>query len=93
MAKENVSLDFRLKRIYETRNYHLDKIKHNDLMSEKHKKVCRALNYFEHFLVFISAVSGCVLISPFALLVGVLVGITSSAVGRKICGITAEIKM
>ena len=35
-------------------------------MSEKHKKVCRALNYFEHFLVLISAVSGCVSVSAFA---------------------------
>ena len=34
MAKENESLDFRLK-IDETRNYLLDEIKHNDLMSEK----------------------------------------------------------
>ena len=25
---------------------------------KKHKKVCRALNYFEHFLFFVSAVSG-----------------------------------
>ena len=46
--------------------YHLEEIKNNDLMSEKHKKVCRALNYFEHFLVLISAVSGCVSVSAFA---------------------------
>ena len=47
MVKENVSLDFRLKKkIPETINYLLDKIKHKDLMSEKIKKVCRALNYF-----------------------------------------------
>ena len=50
-------------------------------MSEKHKKVCRGLNYSQHFLVFISAVSGCVLISAFASLVGVPVGIMSSAAG------------
>ena len=31
MAKENVSLDFRLKEIDETRNYYLEQIKHNDL--------------------------------------------------------------
>ena len=56
-------------------------------MSEKHKKVCRALNYFEYFLVFASAVSGCVSISiftsTFTLLVGVPVHIMSSAVGIK----------
>ena len=54
--------------------------------------MCRAVNYFEHFLVFISVVSGCVSISAFASLVGVPIGITSSAVGMKICAITAGIK-
>ena len=60
-------------------------------MSEKHKKVCRDLNYFENFLVFASAVSGCVSVSAFASLVGVSVGISSSTVEIKICAITAEI--
>ena len=32
------SLEFRLRKIDETRNYLLDGIKHNDLMSEKYKK-------------------------------------------------------
>ena len=60
-------------------------------MSEKHKKMCRVLNYFKHFLFFISVVSG-VSISAFASLAGIPVGIGSSAVGLKICGITAGIK-
>ena len=94
MAKENenVSLDFRLKKIDETRNCFLDEIKHNDLMNEKHKKGCRALNYFEHFLISVSAVSGCVSISAFASFAGVPVGIASSAVGLKFFTIIAEIK-
>ena len=61
-------------------------------MSEKHKKVCRTLNYFEHFLVFVFPVSGCVSIFAFVSLVGVPVGIASSPLGLKICAITAEIK-
>ena len=61
-------------------------------MSEKHKKVCKTLNCFEHFLIFVSAVSGCVSFSAFASLVIVPVGITSSAVGLKICAIFAGIK-
>ena len=52
----------------------------------------RPLNYFEHFLVFISAVSGCVSISASTLLVRVPVGIASSVVGLKICAITTGIK-
>ena len=61
-------------------------------MSEKHKKVCMALNYLEHFLVYIFAVSSFVAISAFSSLVGVSVGIVSSVVGLKICAITAGIK-
>ena len=49
-------------------------------MSKKYNNVRRVLNYFEHFLVFVSAVSGCFSISVFASLVGVPVGIASSAV-------------
>ena len=41
----------------------------------------RNLNYFKKFLVFVSAVSGCISTSVFALLVGILLGITSSDVG------------
>ena len=78
--------------MYETRNYLLEEIKHNDLMSEKYQKVCRALNYFEHFLVFASAVSGCVSTSAFASLIAAPVGTVTSAVGLKNYIITARIK-
>ena len=54
-------------------------------MSEKHKQVRKALNYFEHFFIFISAVSGCVSISEFASLIGVPDGITSSEKDQKLC--------
>ena len=61
-------------------------------MSKKHKKVCRALNYFdEHFLVFVYSVSGCVSIFAFSSLVGVPVCIVSFVVGIKICTITAGV--
>ena len=86
------SLDFKLKNIDETRNRFLEEIKDSELISTKHEEVCKALYYFEHFLVFVSAVSGCFSISAFASLVGVPVGIASSTVGLKICAITAGIK-
>ena len=38
---QEASLEFRLKKIDETRSYLLDEIKRNDLMSEKFKKKCR----------------------------------------------------
>ena len=69
-----------------------DEIKHICLMSEKVKNVCRALNYFEHFLAFVSAASGCVSISTFPSLVVVSEGIANPALGLKICAVTAGIK-
>ena len=48
-------------------------------MSKKHKKVSRILNYIDHLLVLISTVTGCVSISAFISLVGISIGIMSSA--------------
>ena len=53
-------------------------------MTEKHKRVFKALYYFKLFLIFIPAVSGCVSIFEFASLTGVPVGTTSFAIGLKI---------
>lgn len=64
----------------EARNYLSEEIKHNDLLSKKNENVCSALNYFEHFPVLISVVSG------------VPVGFASSAAGFNICAVTAGVK-
>ena len=61
--------------------------KQNKLMSKKHKKVCTTLNYIEHFII-----TGYVSISAFASLIGTRIGITDSAIGLKICALTAGIK-
>ena len=61
-------------------------------MSEKYKNTCKYLNYVEHLLILVSTVTGYVSISGFASLVCVTAGIMSSAVGIKICAITAAIK-
>ena len=53
---EEVSLEFRLRKTDETRNYLLDETRHTDLMSEKYKKTCKYLNYIEHLLVLVSTV-------------------------------------
>ena len=86
------SLEFRLRKIDETRNYLLDEIKNNDIMSEKYKKTCKYLNYVKHLLILASAVTGCISISAFASFVCFSVDITSSAVGINICAIIARIK-
>ena len=47
MTEENISQEFRLKDIDETRNYLMEEINQNDLTSKKHKKACPALNYID----------------------------------------------
>ena len=89
---EEASLEFRLSKIDETRNYLLDEIKHRGLMSEKHKKACKYLNYIEHFLILALTITGCVLISALPSFVNILVDITSSAVGINTCPIAAGLK-
>ena len=61
-------------------------------MIKNQKKVWKILNYTEHLLVLPSTATGCVSISAFASLVGVLVGIANYAVGINIFAITAVIK-
>ena len=89
---EEASLEFRSRKIDETRNYLLDEIKHNNLMCEKYKKTCKYLNYIEHLLILASTVNGCVSVSVFASLVCGPIGITSSAVEINIFAVTAGIK-
>ena len=45
--------------------------------------VCTTLNYFEHFLILASTVTGCILISSFSSFFNISIGITSSAIGLK----------
>ena len=75
-----------------TRNYYLEEIEKNELMSRKHKKVRTILNYAENFLILASTITGCISISAFASLFGVPIGIASSAIGLRICAIAAGIK-
>ena len=60
-------------------------------MSRKHKKVCITLNYFEHFLILTSVITGCISISSFAFLLGIPLGITRFAIGLKTCATAAGI--
>ena len=62
------------------------------MRSKKQKKVCTTLNYIEHFLILASTITGRVLISGFAPLIDISIGITSSAIGLNICAITARVE-
>ena len=83
MLEENVNQEFRLKKADEIRNYLIQEINWN---------IRKILNYIEHLLIAIFTITGCVSISAFTSLVGIPIGITSSAIGLKICVITARIK-
>ena len=86
MSEENISQEFRLKNIDETRNYLIKEINQNELISKKYKKAYRVLNYNEDLLILIYTVTECVSISAFVSLA------TSSAIELKICVIIAGIK-
>ena len=62
------------------------------MISKKHTTFSTTLSYMEHFLLVASTIAGCVSIPSFATLVGIPIGITSSAIGFKIYVITAGIK-
>ena len=53
-------------------------------MSKKHKKICATPNYIEQFLILASTtITRCTSISAFASLIGIPIGITSSAIRWK----------
>ena len=89
MAEENISQEFRLKNIDETRNYLTEEINPNELISKKKERVCSTVNYIEHFLILGSTINGCVSISVFGFLVSISIGIP---IGLNIFAITAVIK-
>ena len=90
MSAEIIIQEFRLKNINETRNYLTEEVNQNELISKKHKKVNRVLNYIEHLAFFTSTVGRC--ISAFTWLVSFPTENTSSAVGLKNYLITARTK-
>ena len=92
MSEENMNQEFRLKKIDEIRNYLIEEINRNELLSKKHENVFRVFNYIDQSLIVISTITGCVSISAFASLVGISIRITCSAIGVQMCVIITGIK-
>ena len=90
MAEENIIQELRLKNIDKTRNHLSEGINWNGWMSKKHKTLY--VNYIEHFLILGSTITWYVSFSTFSNLIGIPIGITSSAIGLRICAITTAIK-
>ena len=61
------------------------------MISKKHKKVFTTLNYIEYFLI-LASMTGYISISAFAFLLHIPIEFTGSAIGLKICAITAGTK-
>ena len=87
MTEENISQEFRLKNINETKNYLIEEINQNELMSKENKTFYRVFNYIEHLLILISTL----LDAFFPSLIGISIGITSSAIRLNIFVTTAGI--
>ena len=51
MAEEKISQEFRLKDVDDTRNYLIEEINQNELMSKKYENICMTLNYIEQSLI------------------------------------------
>ena len=81
---EIINQELRVKKIDEIRNYLIQEINRNELISKKDKKVCRVLNDIDHSLNATFTITGCVSISNFASLFAIHIGITGSAIGLRI---------
>ena len=71
IIEEDISQEFRLKKIKEINNYLIKEVDQNELLSNKSKKDYTTLNYIEHFLNLVSTVTVCIFISAFASLINI----------------------
>ena len=55
MVEENISLEFRLKNIDETRNYFTEDINQNQWLGKKQKSICTTLYFIKHLPILASA--------------------------------------
>ena len=65
MVDQDISQELTSRNVDEIRNYFLEDLQQNELISGKHKKVCATLNYIGQFLILASTTTGCILISYF----------------------------
>ena len=83
MVEENRSQEFRLKDIDKVRNYLIEGINENDFISKNQNFNKLSINYFGYSIILVSPTFSLILIFAFVSLVGILLGIVSSAVGLK----------
>ena len=91
MIEENIIQEFILKKKM-THDIIFLKILRKMIWYVKSTKRLVFLNYIKHFLILGSTITRCISISAFASFNDIPIGIMSSAIGLKICAITAGIK-
>ena len=74
---------FRLNKINEIKNYFIAEIKESELMSKRLSKYIATFDYFDKFLIFLSATSGSISTASFATVIGTPVGIASASLSLK----------
>ena len=70
---------FRLNKINEIKDYFIAEIKERELMSKRLSKYIVCCDYFDKFLIVLSATSGSVSIASFAAVIATPVGIASTS--------------
>ena len=93
MPKESRNQEFRLRKIYQVKNYLIEEINRNELRNKKHKNVCTVYSDIEKPPIVISTITSYFSIFSFGSLVDIQIGITSSAIRLKICVKVAGIKV
>ena len=92
MAEEDISQEFRLKKIKEMNNYFNKEIDQNELFSKKNRKIFATLNCIEHFITLVYAVTVRISISTSSSLIDICRGVVSSTIELKIWAIIAWIQ-
>ena len=70
---------FRLNKINEIKNHFIAEIKERELMSKRISKYTASFDYFDKYLIVLSATSGSIYIVSFASVIGTPVGIASES--------------
>ena len=75
----NDQKQFILNKIHEVKHYFIAEIKERELMSKRLSKYIASIDYFDKYLIVLSATSGGISIASFATAIGAPVGIASAS--------------
>ena len=82
----------RLENIDKTINYFLEEIEQKNIWVDSTKEFVQLYIIFEHFLILLSRITGCISISALASLLGTPIEITTTAIELRILTLSSRIK-